>query len=485
MVQRAFFAYLKAVETAFEVIKLQPRSKDDLLELHSKTDQLRAMVEKLERGREFEDLLKATRSKFGNGWHSGKSELLWRHATHNFFCRCGYYTGAPSEPFSAPTLLQTYEEAFQRRHVKTTFLSPMEFVSFPEALRFSEFEIRKFDSDELDSIVGNDINRIFYPYAVLDTGVLHGYWFLIVRVQQEAPRLGMLNINLNDIGRISPEYSHLPSAIKRVLMRLILFDWVVEPDDDHLPYGSQFGFNLPFVITVNEDELRGPIVAPDCSKLTMDLRVDPYTEEEYETPIVLFELSESKTLELKKSIERTDKSLRLLEADRNRWPFLKVAFGNLIKAFFADGLEQLLWHITALEAFLGEQKQGIATSLARRTAAILGTTAKERKKLRKQFDELYDLRCDMVHGNQFKRDAQWHQLFQARAFARRVTIWFIHYLGMIAAKLNEGLWPGDVPKREDLLNLLDLSDQDRNRLKVLINNLPTGFPKLSGDLDDK
>lgn len=159
--------------------------------------------------------------------------------------------------------------------------------------------------------------------------------------------------------------------------------------------------------------------------------------------------------------------------------------GNLIKAFFADGLEQLLWRITALEAFLGEQKQGIATSLAKRTAAILGATEKERRKLRKQFDELYDLRCDLVHGNEFKKEAQWQQLFQARAFARTITIWFVHYLGMIAAKLNAGLWPGEAPKREDLLNLLDLSDLDRKRLSVLLNNLPAGFPKFPGWVDDK
>jgi hypothetical protein len=283
-------------------------------------------------------------------------------------------------------------------------------------------------------------------------------------------------MDLSSIGRVSPEYTRLPSAIERVLARLILFDWVVEPQDDHFPYGSQFGFNVPFVIRVDDDELRSPRGAPDCSKLATTPQIDPYTEEEYETRILFFHLSESHTVAFEECAERADQCLRHLETDGTRWPFLKVAIGNLIKAFFADGLEQLLWHVTALEALLGERKQGVAGSLAKRTAAILGTTEKERKELRKRFNELYDLRCDLVHGNEFKRDVQWQQLFEARTMARRVTIWFVHYLGEIAARLNQESWQGDVPKREDFLSLLDLSNADRVRLSALLSNIPAGFP---------
>ena len=60
--------------------------------------------------------------------------------------------------------------------------------------------------------------------------------------------------------------------------------------------------------------------------------------------------------------------------------------------------------------------------------------------------------------------------------ARRVTIWFVHYLGEIAARLNQGSWQGDVPKREDFLSLLDLSNADRVRLSALLSNIPAGFP---------
>ena len=120
---------------------------------------------------------------------------------------------------------------------------------------------------------------------------------------------------------------------------------------------------------------------------------------------VIFDLNESRVAAFEQCVQRADECLRHLEKKKHdtklpyletldtRWPFLKVAIGNLIKAFFTEELEQLLWHITALEALLGERGRGIRKSIAKRSAAILGTTKTERKGWKKQFEDLYDLRC--------------------------------------------------------------------------------------------
>ena len=53
---------------------------------------------------------------------------------------------------------------------RRTYLAPVEFVCFPKSeLKFSEFGIRRLDRNELDAIIGNDVNRVFYPYAIVDT----------------------------------------------------------------------------------------------------------------------------------------------------------------------------------------------------------------------------------------------------------------------------------------------------------------------------
>ena len=492
MIEEAFLTYTKAVETAFEEIRRPPATKRGLVELRNKARHLCDLVDQLEEGPEFSVLLKETISAFPRkGWHSSRSESSWKDPIRQFFRRTGYYTNTFAGEDTPRALVKRYEEAFQRRSVQTTYLAPVEFVSFPKPeLKFSGFNIRKFDRNELDAIVGNDVNRIFYPHAVVDTDsldALQEYWFIVVKTEEKPRRLGHLYYSAADAaaaeGHVFLKYTGFPPEIERVLARLVLFDWVGGPKDPSTysgQDGSPFGFKIPFVIRVDDNDLESPRSAPDCSKLESYGPMDgnPNTGEEYKGHFVVFNLNESRVAAFEEHIQRADEYLGHLRPDTKdtRWPFLKVAIDNLVKAFFTEELEQLLWHITALEALLGERGSGVTASLARRSAAILSVTEKERKKCRKKFRELYDLRSALVHGRQFEEDVHRKQLFEARMMALRVTIWFVHYLGKIAARIKEESWQAKVPKREDFLTLLDRSEADRVRLKALLGDLPNGFP---------
>ena len=504
MIEQAFHAYTKAVETKFEEKRRPPTNKGSLVEWLNRDDHLRALVKQLEDGHEFRALLEATRSEFrSDDWHGTKRASWWTDPVRNFFRRTGFYTHNFFKGSDTTyDWFQRYEKAFQRRSVQTTYLAPLEFVEFPKPeLKFSGFDIRKFDRKELDEIVGNDVNRVFYPYAFFHNetlAALQEYWFIVVRIPEEARRLGRIYSSAAVAaavkGRVFLEYTRFPPAIERVLARLVLFDWVGDPQDP-LTYSGQdglpFGFEIPFVLRVDDNDLKGPESAPDLSKLkSYGTKVNPVTEEEYEAPYVTFNLNEPRVAALEEYIQRADECLRNLEKKEHdpslpyldtldtRWPFLKVAIGNLIKAFFTEELEQLLWHITALEALLGKRGPGVTASLAKRIAAILGTTKKERKRLKKQFEDLYDLRCALVHGRQFEKDVHRKQLFEARMMALRVTIWFVHYLGEMAARIKEESWQGEVPDREDLLILLDRrsGNADQKRLQAILGDLPTEFP---------
>ena len=505
MIEQAFHTYTKAVEAAlFEALRRPPTTKRGLVELRNKARHPCNLVDQLEDGPEFSVLLKETISAFRRkGWHSSRSESSWRDGIRQFFRRTGYYTDTLFKGSDTPCdLVKRYEAAFQRRHVQTTYLAPLEFVEFPKPeLKFSGFDIRKFDRKELDEIVGNDVNRVFYPHAFLDKDTLDAlqeYWFIVAKVEEEPRRLGYLYYSAADAaavkGHVYVEYTRFPPAIERVLARLVLFDWVGNPQDQ-LTYSGQdglpFSFEIPFVLRVDDNDLKGPESAPDCSNLKSygPKYGDPDTGEEYNAHHVIFDLNESRVAAFEQCVQRADECLRHLEKKKHdtklpyletldtRWPFLKVAIGNLIKAFFTEDLEQLLWHITALEALLGEER-GIRKSIAKRSAAILGTTKTERKGLKKQFEDLYDLRCALVHGRQFKEDVHRKQLFEARMMAMRVTIWFVHYLGEMAARIKEESWQGEVPDREDLVILLDRRSRnaDQKRLQAILNDLPTGFP---------
>ena len=83
------------------------------------------------------------------------------------------------------------------------------------------------------------------------------------------------------------------------------------------------------------------------------------------------------------------------------------------------GLGQLLWHITTLEALLGEPREVTAT-LAKRVALITEQTNKARGEVRKQVQELYDFRSSIVHGKTTLRTNRIHEghLRKARNLSR-------------------------------------------------------------------
>lgn len=461
MIEQAFYTYIRAVETKFKDGQRLPARKGYLVEWLNNDDHLRALVKQLEGGHEFSMLLEETRSAFrSDDWHSARRASWWTEPVQNFFRRTGYYANKFAGSDTPCDLFERYEAAFKRRSVQTKYLAPMEFVGFPKPeLQFSGFEIRRFDRKKLEEIVGNGVNRVFYPHAYLDKDTLdalQGYWFVVGRDAEEVQRLGRLTISREDLGWVSLKYTHFPTAIERALERLVLFNWVEVrkwqyDDPNDVP---RFAFNIPFVIRVDDNCLNSPGSAPDRSKLKSYLKeVHPDTGEVYEDRYVIFDLNESRVATFEKCIQRTDKCLRHLglETGDTRWSFLKVAIGNLIKAFFTEELEQLLWHITALDALLGE-KRSTREPIAERSATILGTTERKKEETREQFDELYKLRCDLVHGNQFKKDIHRKQLFEARVMAMRVTICFVHFLGEIAAGINKESRESEVPDREDILN---------------------------------
>ena len=490
MIEQAFRAYTEAVEAKFEVSQRPPTKKRGLEVLPSKARHLCDLVEQLEEGPEFRALLEATRLAFRSvDWHSAKSTSWWTDPVRIFFRRTGFYTDTFFKGPSRPCELVTrYEEAFQRRYVETTYLAPMEFVKFAkQELKFPGFEIRKFDRDELDAIIGNDVNRVFFANAVLNERALDAlqeYWFIVAKAQEEVRRLGWLHISKEDMGWVSQKYTDFPPAIERALERLVLFNWVGNPKDPSTHSGQDgypFGFNIPFVLRVDDNDLNIPRSVPVQPTLVSYTTIggDPDTGEEYEGHFVVFNLNESRVAAFEQCIKRIDVCLGhlRLETDDTQWPFLKVAIGNLIKAFFTDGLEQLLWHVTALDALLGE-KHSTREPIARRSTGLLGITKGQKEEIREQFEKLYKLRCDLVHGNQFKKDIHRKQLFEARMMVLQVMIRFVHYLGEIAAEKKKGVWEGDIPDREDFLTLLDrmINNADQKRLQTILNHLPNGFP---------
>ena len=160
-----------------------------------------------------------------------------------------------------------------------------------------------------------------------------------------------------------------------------------------------------------------------------------------------------------------------------RW--VDTMLGFLLKAFTSHGLEELLWHMTAIEAALGEDVDGGLTKLlGSRVALILGPTEAKRKAIRKRFGELYKMRCNLVHGNAEVGDQRvdFGHFIDARQFSRGVVLWVLRYMNHVYGILQGRI--EDAPTREDMLKVLDTSKPARGRIMCLLKETPAGFPNV-------
>ena len=103
--------------------------------------------------------------------------------------------------------------------------------------------------------------------------------------------------------------------------------------------------------------------------------------------------------------------------------------------------------MTAVDALLGEKGRGTGDRLSTRLGKMLG------KEQNAMFRVLYEIRSDLVHGNEFKHKVLLHHLGAARESARLAALWMLRYLAAVAVGARRSNCP--VPDRTELLANLD------------------------------
>lgn len=476
-------------------------------------------IEHLEKSREFFKLVNATRSEFSKEDQARKekkqivigktqarqeeeigvslrpSEMrimeLFENRVKNFFRQSGYYLDIAEGRSIGPTeLIGSYQSAFSQSQIVKRYLAPLEFVTFPPEgnMQFDGFSIRSFSASELDQLLNQRVRAIFYPWAKVDTEVLSQYWF--IETTETVPYVEKRLI-------FSPEvkfkYSGFPAAVEDVMRRLVLYDWRPESQGSQgrsqgkgiHPWAAPAGFNVPFVITVSDSLTDRPVRVPELSILARQPSFDPAGEEIGEEPVIGCYVDYEGTGKFKTFVRRATEMLNNLRDCPDEWEFLHVGLGFLAKASASEGLEQLLWHIAAIEAFLGE-KNSSTSILTNRLATVLGTTDEERKNIRRVFrgDQnnkgLYDIRSDIVHGKvrQQPKEVFLGHLGKAQELSRKLALWMVNFLHHIRKNLRET--PGQLPSRTEMLAVLDMDEPARRSMSALLTSIPEGFPHVIG-----
>ena len=162
----------------------------------------------------------------------------------------------------------------------------MEFVYFAEeSMDFGLFQIRKFSIEELNTILRNEINKVFYPWAYIDELYkLANYWFICVTVPQYELILSHSikikpGAEVEIIEPIEINYTKYPKPLESILKYLTLFRW------EQIARAGEFNFNIPLILQIKESLLSSPNNAPELLFLETEIVEDPNTHKEFEVPV--------------------------------------------------------------------------------------------------------------------------------------------------------------------------------------------------------
>jgi hypothetical protein len=428
-------------------------------------------VEKLEETIEFKELATRRDDPFET---EHKLPSTYRFHLKTFFRRCGFYLDAISGRGSADIVVSAHREQFAAEEATPYVrrLAPLDSVWFPnDHITFRGFSIRRFSVLELDEILQSRTNVVFYPDALVDSKEIRDFWFVDTKGEERGRRVRLWGLD----PEVPKPFTGFASDLENAFRALALWDWEesasdvpIRPRKSADPSKGWRKPAVPFVLTIPDDLRRRPVRCPKLTGVESGFDIDPESGEEYSYPLYDHSIEDGKMFEdLVRNAERFVDQISKFPT----WSFLPVALGFLMKAFFSDGIEELLWHTVTVEALVGEDSErgGLSGLLERRIGRILGPEAKKR------FREIYELRSQFVHG-----DAAYvsNPLFQldlrdARRIARELSFWFLLY----ADHINTHLAPGSQPLRTELLKPLDMENTSLGSLREVLSQLPHGFPK--------
>lgn len=329
----------------------------------------------------------------------------------------------------ASRLISACESTVQQR----THYCPLDLAGELPRLEFGSATIRSFSRKELAIAFEVDRLAAHHPSSKWDLERLCQVQWLVVQEEtlvRDSPS-GRASpffeepFNV-DWGAVNPHENGWPEAVTGAVFFLLLAPW---EQWTAMPRTNIFGFQIPWIYTVESDLFKLPAALPSADKLTFspDFWTDPWgVEHELEAPArVGFHDAVSEELPL---------------MNQSAWASLQLArasplFGTpvqhfLVRAFQANGVDEFLAHITAIEAAVGhfddhrgrkDRTKANAPTLSTdrvgaRLAALVGDRA-----AKAQFRQIFDLRSAFIHGRADLSPISTNERLTARRLARRAA----------------------------------------------------------------
>ncbi|WP_245285377.1 hypothetical protein [Bradyrhizobium sp. WSM3983] len=312
-------------------------------------------------------------------------------------------------------------------------LAPLDLASDLPPLAFGPAKLSRLTADELRAIVDERRLKRLYPRQDFDAERFSEFHWLVVEEtvvleqEPEARAVPVLFMDFSqDLGRIEPHKGRFPIAFEDTLFFLLLAPWESWSTMAEVDWR---GFRVPWVYTVDRDIFVRPNSPPSPDTLSWEDRIyDDGYGETYE---------EERPVELRLA---DDVETELAVWDQSRWATVEQAKRSvlfetpivhfLVRAFLADGVDELLAHITTIEAALGlradydksvriapDRHKGMSATkrMRGRLAGLLGD-----RLYADQYKRLFNVRSAFLHGRAMSAISTKERV-SARSLARQVV----------------------------------------------------------------
>lgn len=361
--------------------------------------------------------------------------VAFSSALHNILRSLGAPFALPKEHSrlagSPEQAAAAIRKEFSRTSTLRRYLCPLDLADTLPALQFGPGRIVDLTVEELGALLDAPRLARFYPDHAIDLRRLTQFTWLVVEeivpvdARPEARALPFMFESWDrDFSAIDPHKGHFPQPVADALFFLLLGDW--EDWSVHAEFDWR-GFHIPWVYVFDDDLSVRPQAPPDADSLTwepwiIDDEYDGQIELERPVALPLDEVAAEKLPHLDET------SWQAVQTARRTPLFATPVAHFLVQAFHVGGIDELLAHISTIEAGLGLQADFQVRKpdpfpdvrgskrVERRIAGLLKDEVAAT-----HFASLFDLRSKFVHGRAGLGLISSKQRVEARRLARRVS----------------------------------------------------------------
>jgi hypothetical protein len=308
----------------------------------------------------------------------------------------------------------------------------LDFADELPPVSFGPARIGRFEAADLETLFDRRRLDHLYPGRPTDFGRLSQLQWLVVEEtvtidpRPEARAVPFLFERMDrDFGAFDPLARRYSAAVEQALFCLLLAPW---EDWSTMLEVDWRGFRLPWIYTVDADLAVRPAPPPDTSALGFEpvIYQDRWGEEVGDERPTVLPLEEGALDQLARGVHDT---WLKLEAARASDLFQTPIEHFVVRAYGSGGIDELLAHMTVLEAALGEEADhdrrmrpkpdrtlGATERMARKVSGLLGDPSAALG-----YRDLFTIRSLFVHGRVGLTTISTEQKVMARRLSRRVA----------------------------------------------------------------